>query len=315
MYINAIAHYVPDVVVPNAYFEPVNGLTSEWIETRTGIKERRKAQASENTNTLAISALDQLLPHLPYAPDQINLIVGATYSPYDTVATLAHAVQHHLDLPPVPTVSISSACSSLLNAIEIVEGYFAMGKADHAIVVAAEHNTAYANESDKVAGHLWGDGAVALSISRDPQSPSDLSIKALTTAGAASVGKGMEGVVLRPTAGGIIMPHGRDVFIHAVQYMSRISRELLEEQGYSLDQLRFFIPHQANFRISKKVAEELDFPLEKVVSNIQYLGNTGCAGCGIGLSEKWAELESGDVVVLAVFGGGYSYGALIAEKL
>lgn len=315
MYINAIAHYVPEKVVPNAYFEPVNGLTNEWIETRTGIRERRKAAPNENTNTLSISALEQLMPKLPYASDQINLIVGATYSPYDTVATLAHAVQHHLDLPPIPTVSISSACSSLLNAIEIVEGYFAMGKADRAIVVAAEHNTAYANETDKVAGHLWGDGAVAIALSKQPQGPADLDIKALTTAGAASVGKGMEGVVLRPNAGGIIMPHGRDVFIHAVQYMSRISRELVQAQGYSLEQVRYLIPHQANFRISKKVAEELDFPLEKVVSNIQYLGNTGCAGCGIGLSEKWDELVSGDVVVLAVFGGGYSYGAMIAEKV
>ncbi|MEO1451328.1 MAG: 3-oxoacyl-[acyl-carrier-protein] synthase III C-terminal domain-containing protein, partial [Bacteroidota bacterium] len=286
MYINAIAHYVPETVIPNAYFEPVNGLTHEWIETRTGIRERRKAAASENTNTLAISALERLVSQLPYATDKVNLIVGATYSPYDTVATLAHAVQHHLDLPPVPAVSISSACSSLLNAVEIVEGYFATGKADHAIVVAAEHNTAFSNETDKVAGHLWGDGAVAIAFSKEPQSPNDLTVKALTTAGAASVGKGMEGVVLRPQNGGIHMPHGRDVFIHAVQYMSRISKELLCQQGYSLDQVRYFIPHQANFRISKKVAEELELPIEKVVSNIQYLGNTGCAGCGIGLSEK-----------------------------
>jgi len=99
------------------------------------------------------------------------------------------------------------------------------------------------------------------------------------------VGKNLEGVKLIPDGPGIQMPNGRDVFIHATQYMSRLSQSILTRNGKALSDLSWLIPHQANFRISRKVAADLGLPLGKVVSNIQYLGNTGCAGCGIALSE------------------------------
>ncbi|MEZ4852570.1 MAG: ketoacyl-ACP synthase III [Bacteroidia bacterium] len=313
MFIHALAHYLPETVVPNSYFKDVNGLDDEWIETRTGIKERRKAGPDENTNTMALEAVSRALEKIQFPQDEIDLIVGATYSPYDTVATVAHAVQGLVGINHIPVVSISAACSSFLNAVEIVEGYFASGKASKALVLVSEHNTAYSNESDKVAGHLWGDGAAAVFITKEKISDSDLKIIEIHTGGAANVGKGLEGVVLRPWDGGIIMPHGRDVFIHACQYMAKTSKDILEKNNYSLDDLTYFIPHQANHRISKNVAEQLDLPMEKVVSNIQYLGNTGCAGCAIGLSEKSEDYEPGDVIVVSVFGGGYSYGAMLVR--
>ncbi|MEZ4775360.1 MAG: ketoacyl-ACP synthase III [Bacteroidia bacterium] len=313
MYINALAHYLPEKIVPNAYFLNVNGLTDEWIEARTGIKERRKAATGENTNTMAIRALRNAIASLPYPKDEVDLVVGATYSPYDTVGTLAHAVQFELGVNHIPAVTISAACSSFLNAIEIVEGYFATGKATKALVVVSEHNTAYANEEDTMAGHLWGDGAAAVFISREQQSDKDLYIREISTKGAALVGKGIEGVVLRPFDGGIIMPHGRDVFINACQYMAQTTDEILKKNGYSIDELTYFIPHQANMRISRNVAEQLKLPEEKIVSNIQYLGNTGCAGCAIGLSERQSDYKTGDVIVVSVFGGGYSYGAMLLE--
>lgn len=313
MYINALAHYLPEQVVPNSYFLNVNGLTDEWIEGRTGIRERRKAGEGENTNTMAIEALRNALPSLPYPREEIDLIVGATYSPYDTVSTLAHVLQYELGINHIPAVSISSACSSFLNAVEIVEGYFAMNKASRALVVVSEHNTAYSNEHDKVAGHLWGDGAAAVFISRERITDNDLHIREVMTGGAANVGKGIEGVVLRPFDGGIIMPHGRDVFINACQYMTQTTRDILEKNDYTVEDLNYFIPHQANMRISRNVAEQLNLPEEKVVSNIQYLGNTGCAGCAIGLSEKKASYQSGEIIVVSVFGGGYSYGSMLIE--
>ncbi|MDX2246487.1 MAG: ketoacyl-ACP synthase III [Bacteroidia bacterium] len=313
MYINALAHYLPEKVVPNSYFINVNGLTDEWIEARTGIRERRKAGSGENTNTMAVNALKLAVESLPYPKEETDLIVGATYSPYDTVGTLAHAVQFELGVNHIPAVSISAACSSFLNAIEIVEGYFASGKASKALVVVSEHNTAYANEKDTVSGHLWGDGAAAVFISRERQSENDLFIREVNTKGAALVGKGVEAVVLRPFDGGIIMPHGRDVFINACQYMAQTTDDILKKHGYSIENLAWFIPHQANMRISRNVAEQLKLPEEKIVSNIQYLGNTGCAGCAIGLSERRNDYTPGDVIVVSVFGGGYSYGAMLVE--
>ena len=110
------------------------------------------------------------------------------------------------------------------------------------------------------------------------------------------------------------MPHGRDVFIHACQYLTEVCSDLLHRHQYSVENLAWFIPHQANFRISKNVAEQLGLPLDKVISNIHYLGNTGCAGCAIGLSENWDHLQQDDLVLMAVFGGGYSFGGMLLKK-
>ena len=315
MYLHHVAAYLPAAVVTNEYFTRLNGLSSDWIIERTGIHERRKVAPGENSNTMAVAATRAALAAAPaFAPGEINLIVAGTYTPYDTIFTAAHAVQRDLDVNEIPTVTISSACSSLLNALEIVEGYFALGKASRAVVVVSEHNTAYNNEDDTMAGHLWGDGAAALLLSRERISPDDLLIRQITTGGAAPVGKADDAVTLRPIEKGIVMPHGRDVFHWACTYMARITQTLLDQNGLTVHDLRFLIPHQANLRISKNVVKQLGLPPERAVSNIERLGNTGCAGAAIGLAEVWDELRTGDKVIITVFGGGYSYGAMLLEK-
>jgi 3-oxoacyl-[acyl-carrier-protein] synthase III len=313
MYINRVSHYLPSEIVGNEYFTELNNLSSEWIVERTGISERRKAAEGENTNTMAIEAVKQLLETIPYSKNEIDLIVGATYTPYDTIVSLAHAVQHFVEIPDIPVVSVSSACSSLLNAIELVEGYFAMKKASKALVIVSDHNTAYYNEHDTISGHLWGDGASALLISRERQTDSDLYIRKLITGGAATSGKATEAVVLRPNERGVIMPYGRDVFQNACTYMPKVSQQVLQACGLTISDIDYLIPHQANHRISLNVIGTLGIPEEKLLSNIQRLGNTGCAGCAIALSENFHRFEKGQRLVVTVFGGGYSYGAMLIE--
>ena len=314
VYIHQVAAYLPDYVVTNEHFTRLNGLASEWIIERTGIRERRKAGPGENTNTMAIEATRRALAQAPDFAATIDLIVGATYTPHDTIYTLAHAVQRDLGINEIPVVSISSACSSLLNAIEIVEGYFALGKASRAVVVVSEHNTAYNNEQDTMAGHLWGDGSATLLISKERLSPDDLRVVEVVTGGAAVVGKADESVTLKPVEKGIVMPHGRDVFTHACTYMARVTAQLLERQHLTVDDVTFLIPHQANLRITKNVLKQLGMPDERAVSNIEQLGNTGCAGAAIGLGDTWNQLCKGSRVVITVFGGGYSYGAMLLER-
>ncbi|MBC8082348.1 MAG: ketoacyl-ACP synthase III [Hymenobacter sp.] len=315
MYIHQVAAYLPDHVLTNEHFTRLNGLASEWIIERTGIRERRKAGPAENCNTMAIEATRRVLAQAPAFPAAaIDLIVGATYTPHDTIYTLAHAVQRDLGVNEIPVVSISSACSSLLNAIEIVEGYFALGKASRAVVVVSEHNTAYNNEQDTMAGHLWGDGASALLISKERLAPTDLHVVEVVTGGAAVVGKADEAVTLKPIEKGIVMPHGRDVFTHACTYMARVTEQLLARQRLTVEDVTFLIPHQANLRITKNVVKQLGMAPERAVSNIEQLGNTGCAGAAIGLGDTWDQLREGDRVVITVFGGGYSYGAMLLAR-
>ncbi|MEA5138208.1 3-oxoacyl-ACP synthase III family protein [Arcicella rigui] len=311
MFINAIASYLPEQIITNAYFEELNGLTDDWITERTGIRQRRKASASENTHTMAIEAVNKVRESLPYDISEVDLIVGATYTPHDCIFTLAHAIQHHINVSEIPVVTISSACSSLLNAIEIVQGYFALGKATKALVVASEHNTAYNNEDDTKAGHLWGDGAVVVSISKERISDENWEIKDLLTGGAGNVGKAFESVTLKPLHRGIVMPYGKDVFINACTYMPKASLKVLERNNLSISDVAYIAPHQANLRISKNVANTLGVSEDIMLSNIQYLGNTGCAGCAIALDENKAKFNKGENIIVTVFGGGYSYGAML----
>ena len=141
MYINRITHYLPEQIIPNSYFKDKNGLSEEWIEKRTGIKERRKAIMSENTNTMAIEAVNKATENLPYPISEIDLIVGATYTSFDTVINIAQSIQNHFNINKVKATTITSACSSFVNAVEIAEGYFAMNKADKALIIASENDS------------------------------------------------------------------------------------------------------------------------------------------------------------------------------
>lgn len=313
LYINKITHYIPEEVIPNSYFKDVNGLDDEWIFSRTGIKTRSKAGKDENTNTMAIKAVDRAANSLPFPIESVDLIVAATYSPYDTVATIAHMVQRRYNIENAKCVSVSAACSSFINAMEVAEGYFATGKASRAIVIASEHNTAYANESDPQSGHLWGDGAVAVFISAENYHNGDAKIVSIHTQGLGHIGKAAEAVYLRPLNGGIGMPDGRDVFINACHYMVEALEKVTAVYGKTIQDLDYISTHQANQRILRNISRQTGIPEERFLTNIETRGNTGCPSCAISLSENRHKIETGNLVGLAVFGGGYSCGAMLLQ--
>ncbi len=314
MYINSMGFYVPAGRVTNDHFLEVNGLTSEWIEQRTGIKSRSKVGEGENIDTMAISAVEDALKNLPYDIKETGLIVAAHYCVYDTVATVAHKAQRHFGIHGAKAVYASSACSSFINGLEIVEGYFAMGKADKALLICSEQNTYYSNESDPKSGHLWGDAAVAFFLSKERQSDKDIKIIDVFTEGLGDLGKGPDGVRLRPKEDGITMPDGRDVFIHACRYMIHALNNSLENTGLTKDDISKYICHQANKRIVAQVAHQLDLDMDRFINNIEELGNTGSASAALVLAQNAESLEKGDKVALMVFGGGYSCGCFIVEK-
>lgn len=308
-----MGHYVPSGRVPNEYFEKVNGLTPEWIVQRTGIQTRSKANADENCDTMALNAVENAAQNLPYDIKEVDLIVGAYYAVYDSVATAGHVVQKKYGINKAKVVYASAACSSFINGLEIAEGYFAMGKAKKALIICSEHNTYYSNEKDPKSGHLWGDAAVAFFVSKERQTPEDIEILDIFTEGLGDIGKGPDGVKLRPGEDGITMPDGRDVFINACRYMIYALNNALEHTGLKQDDITNFICHQANKRIVAQVAHQLGKPLEKFINNIEELGNTGSASAPLVLSQHKGELKKGDIIALMVFGGGYSCGCFIIK--
>ena len=313
MYINTTGFYVPAGRVHNDYFLEINGLTSEWIQQRTGIVTRSRAGEDENLNTMAIAAVQNAIPSLPYDISEVDLIITASYSPYDTVATVSHVVQREFNITEAKAFYLSSACSSFVNALEVVEGYFAMGKATKALVIAADQNSAYYNESDPKAGHLWGDAAAAFFISKAPCAEGEGQITDILTQGLGHISKGPGGVQLRPGHDGIVMPDGKDVFIQACTYMPKNAQFLLEKNGYTLDNLSYLIGHQANLRIMSNIAKQLNLPEEKILQNITELGNTGSVSSALVYAQNKEIYKKDDLICITVFGGGYSAGACLIK--
>ena len=188
-----------------------------------------------------------------------------------------------------------------------------MGKATKALVLSADKNSAYYNETDPKSGHLWGDAAAAFFISKERVSEKDPQIVEVYTQGLGYLAKAPDAVHLRPGDGGIMMPEGRDVFVQACTYMPKNVLYLLEKNGYTLDNLTYFIGHQANMRIMSNIAKQLNLPEEKFLHNIEELGNTGSVSSALVYAQNDHSFKNGDLVALTVFGGGYSTGACLIK--
>jgi len=313
MYINTTGYYIPQTRVPNEYFTQVNGLTSDWIYQRTGIKTRSRASEKETMNYMCEEAVKDALDNLTYDIKDVDLIIFASYTPYDTIATVGHHIQREYNITDAKVFHVSSACSSAVNAFEIIHAFFSSEMAYKALLICADRNSTYSDDADCMSGHLWGDGATAYFLSSRACTASDPEIINISSQGLGHIGHGPQGVHLAPKNGGLQMPHGKDVFIQACTYITQNTKNIVEESGYTIDDLTYFIGHQANMRILKNVIGQLNIPEERLLSNIEELGNTGSASAVLVFAQNYEKYQSGNLVCLSVFGGGYSAGSCLIK--
>lgn len=313
MFINAIGHYVPKHMIPNSYFTDLNGLTDDWIFQRTGIKSRVRASSKETIEYMCKKAVEKALPTLPYDISEVELIIFASYTPSDTVGTVGHLIQREYNIPSAKVFYISSACSSGINAMEAIKSYFESGIAKKALLICADRNSSYSDDTDSIAGHLWGDAAVAYFFSKESYSAKETEILAINTQGLGHIGLGPEAVKLNLPKGGLQMPFGKDVFTYACTYIAENTQKILKDNGYDIHDLSYFIGHQANMRILKNVAQRLGLPEKKSLSNIERMGNTGSASALLVFAMNYNVYENSDLVCMSVFGGGYSAGACLMK--
>ena len=315
MIVNAVSDYLPELIISNDFFVEKAGLSRLEMFSKSGINQRRHCRPGENTNTMAIGAVNKILCDLPFPITEIDLIIGATYTPYDNIATAAHAVQKHFAIEKAKCFTVGSSCSSFVNALETVECYLAGKKASKALIVISEHNSAYYNPSDPKSGFLWGDGAAAVVITNQRYSERDFQVMDLNTTGLGHIGRSNEGVSLKPCNGGLMMLYGKDVFQQACTYMIRETEQILKRNGIALNELSWFIPHQANARITQNIGKRMNLDPSRILANIELYGNTGSASTPIVLSQNLDRFKPDDTIVISVFGGGYSSGAVLLKKL
>lgn len=263
---------------------------------------------------MAVCAVSRLLETSSIALDDVDLIIGASYTPWDTLGTIAHVVQRQFGMRRARAIYLSTGCSSFINALELAAAYFESGRSHRALIVASEHNSLYSRDEDEKSGHLWGDGAIAVLLSSENPGTASMQVLDIATQGLGDIGHGPDALHLLPHGQGLIMPNGRDVFQHACREMENSVRSMLARHQLSIAQIRLLVPHQANDRIISKVAQSLDARPEQVARTIGSLGNTGAASTAITLFRYQDMLKDDELAILVTFGGGYSTGCALLRK-
>ncbi len=312
---------VPDHVMPNSAFESLVNTNDEWIYTRTGIRERRIAQPGETTTQLAIRAAQRALTVAGMLPRELDLVIVATSTPEYIFPSTASLVQDALGAVNAGASDLAAACSGFVYALDLAYNKIRSGSIDAALVIGAETMSRVLDWSDRKTCILFGDGAGAL-VLKGSDIPGGILSSVLR-----SDGTGWDLLTL-PTVNSRdtylrdgqhemhrLYMDGRCVFQFATRALAGGITAALDAAGLTPADLDLLVPHQANQRILDVAAETLKLPPERVFSNLERYGNTSAASIPIALVEavQTGRLQPGDVLGVAGFGGGLSWGAAIIE--
>jgi 3-oxoacyl-[acyl-carrier-protein] synthase-3 len=326
-------HYVPSKVVTNDDLAKLFPTSDEWIQQRSGIKERRYIEKSGiGASDLALHAAKTALERAGKTERDIDAIVFATLSPDYFFPGSGVLLQHKLGIPGVPALDVRNQCSGFLYSLSIADAWIRSGVYGHVLVVGAEvHSTGLEfSERGREVTVLFGDGAGAVLLGPGEERGISGRPRGVLTVVLHSDGVGAQELwVEAPTsaqmprltpemmAEGRHYPrmNGKQVFRWATQKMPEVAREALDRAGLGVSDVDLFIPHQANMRINQHVANELGIPPEKVVHNIERYGNTTAATIPIGISEAQADgrIQPGTTVLFAAFGAGFTWGAAVVR--
>lgn len=313
-------HSYPEGILTNADLAQMVETSDEWITTRTGIKQRRKAAPGEYTSMFAIRAAQKAIEQARIDPSEIDLLLCATVTPDQILPSTGCIIQAALGANNAAAMDVVAACSGFLYGVSIANSMIQNGQAKYALVIGAEILTQYVDYTDRQTCVLFGDGAGAAVLGPVEEGRGILGAKIK------SDGRYEEqlfspggGTRKKPTAETLaagdhfFKMRGNELFKVAVRSMAEISREVLVSAGLTTADIDLFIPHQANQRITEAVADRLNVDSSKVYSNIAVHGNTSSASIPIALDEcvRAGRIKSGDLVMMASFGGGATWGSIL----
>ncbi|MBN1302026.1 MAG: ketoacyl-ACP synthase III [Melioribacteraceae bacterium] len=316
--VTGVGMFAPEKILDNEYFETIVDTSHEWIISRTGIKERRLMENGASSD-MGAKAVKDLLKTSGTNPEDIDLIICATVTPDMFFPATACLIAHKAGLKNAWGYDLSAACSGFLFALETGAKFIESGSYKKVIVVGTDKMSSIVDYTDRNTCILFGDAASAVLLEPTEDLNSGLIDSKLYVDG-----KGSE--VLNMKAGGSALPashetidkklhyiyqDGKAVFKVAVKGMADVAVEILERNNLTGDDVAWLVPHQANLRIIDATAQRMGIPSERVTINIQKYGNTTAATIPLCLTEYYRDgkIKKGDKLVLAAFGGGFTWGA------
>lgn len=311
--------YVPEQIVTNDDLAKIVETNDEWISTRTGIRERRiAADVEAGTSYMAAEAAKRALADAGVAAEELDIILLATSSPDNCFPSGACEVQGAIGAHRAVAFDVSAACSGFIFALNTMQAFIQAGIYKTGIVIGADCLSKLTDWSDRGTCVLFGDGAGAAVIKAEESGMVHMVMGADGTKGpvlscvSRTGGSFLNGKT--PEIGYMFMD-GQEVFRFAVKKVPECVRQLLDEAGTDIGEIKYFVLHQANFRIFESVAKRLKQPMEKFPMNIDRYGNTSGASVPLMLDElnREGKLSRGDKIILAGFGGGLTWGAALLE--
>ncbi len=315
--ITAVGGYVPETKLTNFDLEKMVDTNDEWIRTRTGIEERRILKGEgKGSSDMAIPAVQELLRKRNIDATEIDCLICATVTPDMVFPATANIVCDSIGATNAWGYDMSAACSGFLYALTTGAMYIESGRYKKVVVVGVDKMSSIVDYTDRATCIIFGDGAGALLL--EPSTDGNGILDSILR----SDGSGRK--YLHMKAGGSARPasietvmakehyayqEGQPVFKFAVKGMADVSAELLERNNLTGDDIAWLVPHQANLRIIDATASRMNLPREKVMINIQRYGNTTAATIPLCLWDWESQLKKGDNLVLAAFGGGFTWGA------
>ncbi|MDE0847641.1 MAG: ketoacyl-ACP synthase III [Nitrospinaceae bacterium] len=316
--------YLPEKILTNQDLEKSLDTSDAWITARTGIRERRIAAEGESASTMAAKAGKQALEAGGIGPEDVDMIIVATSSPDVLFPSTACFVQNELQAFGSAAYDVSAVCSGFIFGLSIAEQYLKTGRYEHILLIGSEVNSRIVDWSDRATCILFGDGAGALLLNRVEQeqplgilsthiySDGSLSDLICVPGGIGRTGINKQDIDDKKYS---IKMSGNATFKVAVKRMTEVIQEALEFNGLSIEEVDLLIPHQANERIIRAVAERLKYPMEKVLMNIHKYGNTSAASIPIGINEAWRDgrIQPGETSVLGAVGAGLTWGSAVIK--
>ncbi len=317
------AHALPKEIISNDTFTASGAVTDEWILARTGIRERRRAGPDENASVLGTQVARDAMQRAGIDAGDLDAIICTTVTPEMLLPATACQIQAQLGAKKAAAFDLVAACSGFLYGAWVARGLLAANsKQQNILVVSVDYITRIVTKSSVKTSVLFGDGAAAAVFSNVPHGPQLIDVEVASDGAQADLLYIPAGGSGQPTTDALVesgqtsvVMNGPALFRLAVERMTESSLNILQKHGYTIADVDIFVPHQANLRIIEAVGQRLRIAPEKVVINVDTVGNTASASIPIALDQavRAGKIKPGDLVLMAAFGGGLTWGAALVE--